>query len=356
MESIVLIIVHVFLSACSGSQSQSVVINQQMSNGYIGGGIIALGKQVKKLGKNIDCIRQDKNGKYWIASNGDGVFTYDGKKILQLTTDDGLCSNYVFSMEFDTKDNIWFTTRDGICMYNGMYFINYTDSICRAPFNEVRFTKKSIFFSHRAGICMYDGQTFTNFSIAPQNNYKDSQNLNRSYGMYATWVDNEGDLWIGTQSQGVCKYDGKNKIFIRDSHLAGPAVRSIYQDKWGMMWFGNNGGGLFSYDGKNLINVTEKFDLGNPEFLQGKFSNKTGTMARVFAIQSDEDGNLWIGTIDAGLWKYDGRTLTNYNIEKGLIGNSIWTMYKNQQQELLFVIDGVSIWKISGNQFVQVIP
>lgn len=48
-------------------------------------------------------------------------------------------------------------------------------------------------------------------------------------------------------------------------------------------------------------------------------SDKHGTLARVWTINEDNNGNLWIGTIDACVWRYDGKNLTNYTTKDGLI-------------------------------------
>jgi ligand-binding sensor domain-containing protein len=70
-------------------------------------------------------------------------------------------------------------------------------------------------------------------------------------------------------------------------------------------------------------------------------------------MNKDENGNLWIGTIDAGVWKYDGTNLTNYTTKDGLTGNAIWTIYRDKKGELWFVTDGEAICKYNGNTFTK---
>jgi ligand-binding sensor domain-containing protein len=110
---------------------------------------------------------------------------------------------------------------------------------------------------------------------------------------------------------------------------------------------------LFCYDGKTLRNITEENGLENLEFRKGIPNNKMGSLARVWSINDDKQGNIWIGTIDAGVWKYDGKKLINYTTKDGLAGNSIWKIYKDNNGELWFVTDGNSICKIKDNKFVK---
>lgn len=314
---------------------------------------IIVGDTSSSLGKDLDCILQDKKGNYWFASNGEGVYLYNGKMLRHITNKDGLCSNFVLSIQEDINENLWFTTRDGICQFDGNKFTDYTDNIKNAPFSKLQYKKGGLFFNHLNGICFYDGISFTNFNIHPDNYSPSPSDMNRPYSIYSTLVDKEGNVWFGTQSQGVCRYDGKTLTYFTDKNLAGPAVRAIFQDKKGNIWFGNNGGGLYRYDGKTLTNITEEKNLGNPEFLKGQFNDKIGSLARIFSINEDKAGNLLIGTIDAGLWKFDGVNLTNYTTKDGLAGNSIWTIYKDNKNELWIVTNGEAICKFNGQKFTK---
>jgi ligand-binding sensor domain-containing protein len=102
--------------------------------------------------------------------------------------------------------------------------------------------------------------------------------------------------------------------------------------------------------GKAFINFTEEKGLGNKEF---KVSGKPGpgTLARVYAINEDNNGNLWMGTVDAGVWKYDGNNLMNFTTKDGLASNAINTIYKDRLGELWFGTDSDGICKFNGKTF-----
>lgn len=342
-----LIIFLTFFFSCNG-QEQKTSENTMMSVFKIN-----VGETVPKLGKDIGCILQDKNGNYWFASNGEGVYCYNGKTLTHITQKDGLCSNFVLKIEQDINGSLWFSTRDGICNYNGIAFTNYTNTIKKAPKGKLKYTEGGLFFGHLDGICFYDGKSFTNFVIHPKTYQAPLNNVISPYGIYSTLVDKKGNIWFGTESQGVCRYDGNTFTYLTDKNLAAAAVRTMFQDKAGNIWFGNNGGGLYRYDGKTLTNLTEEKGLRNPEFLKRNFNNKLGSLARVWAMNEDNEGNLLIGTIDAGVWKFDGVNLTNYTTQDGLTGNAIWTIYKDNKNELWFVINGEAICKFNGKQFVK---
>ncbi len=73
------------------------------------------------------------------------------------------------------------------------------------------------------------------------------------------------------------------------------AIKCAFQDRDGNMWFGTNSHGLYRFNGKTFTN----FNKGN-----GFYSN------RVSAIIEDKEGNIWFGT-DNGLCNYDGAHVFN---------------------------------------------
>ena len=75
-------------------------------------------------------------------------------------------------------------------------------------------------------------------------------------------------------------------------------------------------------------------------------------MARIYSINEDNNGHLWIGTIDSGVWRYDGKNLTNYTTTDGLTSNAVTTIYKDKKGELWFGTDGGGVCKFNGKMFI----
>ncbi|HQW03250.1 MAG TPA: two-component regulator propeller domain-containing protein, partial [Saprospiraceae bacterium] len=157
------------------------------------------------------------------------------------------------------------------------------------------------------------------------------------YAVYCTLIDKAGNLWMGTQSMGVCRYDGSKFTWFTEHGLAGPAVLALFEDKSGNIWFGNNGSGLFRYEPVKdvLTNFTKEHNLSNEEFrISGK--QGPGTMARIYSVNEDRNGNLWIGTVDAGVWRYDGHNLKNYTTLNGLPSDAVISTFRDKDGELWF--------------------
>lgn len=317
--------------------------------------IAAIGDTVHATGKNLDCIFQDRQGVYWFGSNGEGAYRYDGHTLTHITDKQGLCSNFVWSIGEDPQGRLWFSTREGYCCLAGSTFTNYTYTVKTAPYAAFTYRPGGLFFGNDRSMCFYDGTSFTNFLLHPDMYMPASADMNRPYSVYSTLADRAGRVWFGTQEMGVARYADQSFTYLTGKNLAGPAVRALFEDRNGLLWFGNNGGGLYRYDGSTLTNITEEKGLGNPDFLNHQGSDKPGTLARVWAINEDKEGNLWVGTIDAGLWKINATGMKNYSTQNGLPGNAIWKMYKDRQGELWFIVNGESIHKIKGETFTTLV-
>ena len=114
------------------------------------------------------------------------------------------------------------------------------------------------------------------------------------------YEDKSGILWIGTDGGGLNKFDRKNSVLTHYLHqpdnlnsLGNNTLLSIIEEKPGILWIGTVDG-LNRFDTKNNKFTIYKHDFNNPRSLSDNF---------VGPIYIDRSGNLWIGTQDGGLNK-----------------------------------------------------
>jgi ligand-binding sensor domain-containing protein len=116
-------------------------------------------------------------------------------------------------------------------------------------------------------------------------------------------------------------------------------IRCIFQDKDDNIWFGTRENGLYKYDGKSFhqFTVNDGLDCNN-----------------IYCILEDKEGKIWIGT-EAGLCLYNGQTFAQIKIPlpKNLPPNKnpyyqnhwVYSMLQAKNGKLWFVtIDGVYIY------------
>ncbi|MES2748274.1 MAG: two-component regulator propeller domain-containing protein [Bacteroidota bacterium] len=309
-----------------------------------------------EMDNNIRSFFQDKNNNYWFGTNSAGVYRYDGKTLIQFTEKDGLANNQIQSIQEDKLGNIWFGTGlFGVSRFNGETFSTFTNSSESSVGKGWKTTPNDLWFYAGGGVYNYNG----NFTYLPlpktyfdSNSTPNPPNRLSPYAVYSLLKDTKGNLWFGTQSMGVCHYDGTHFTWFTEKGLAGPAVLGLFEDSKGNLWFGNNGAGLFKYDGKSLTNFTKEKGLTNDQFVKNGKSGP-GTLARIYAINEDNNGNLWIGTVDAGVWRYDGKKITNYTTKNGLTSNAINTIYKDKKGALWFGTDKDGVCKFNGTSFTK---
>jgi ligand-binding sensor domain-containing protein len=96
-----------------------------------------------------------------------------------------------------------------------------------------------------------------------------SDPLKFTKGLRSICQDSRGNYWIGSDQEGVCKYDGKTfSYYTTENGFCGKQVISIKEDATGTIWFGTSSG-LCNYDG-------EKFNSNfNPTVMKPWTTNKT---------------------------------------------------------------------------------
>jgi ligand-binding sensor domain-containing protein len=88
----------------------------------------------------------------------------------------------------------------------------------------------------------------------------------------------------------------ENPIEQQSNSQIGEYVVETFQDSQGNLWFGTLEKGVAKYDGSKLTYLTTKDGLPSD---------------RIVSIIEDDSGNLWFGT-GAGLSKFDGKTFYKF--------------------------------------------
>lgn len=333
---------------------------------------VAQGITVSAIGKNIRSIFKDKKNNYWFGTDGEGVYRYDGKKITLFTNKDGLFHNQVRAIQEDKAGNIYFSTGGGgVSRFDGRILTTLsqpeTDPFGKSSNKEWKKEPDDLWFEAKEGVYRYDGHSLINLQFPKTpleaTYYAQNPGTNLSpYGVYCIFKDRKGNLWFGTEYLGVCCYDGKAFTWLTEKGLSGGAVRALFEDKSSKFWFGNSGMGLFRYDGKTVTNFTEEKGPGNIDagkdlkdqpFSLTRPMGKKGKLPTVMAINEDINGEIWIGTYEAGVWRYDGKKLTNYTIQEGLSSYAVTAIYKDPKGALWFGTNGAGVYTFNGKAFTR---
>jgi signal transduction histidine kinase/ligand-binding sensor domain-containing protein/AraC-like DNA-binding protein/AmiR/NasT family two-component response regulator len=220
----------------------------------------------------INFIAEDKQGYIWASSDGRGIFRIDpiSHEVLNYQHDGDIGSilnNKTALVYVDSHNNLW------------AFFSNYGFNVSNLD---------------------YDGFFRTYTSNSKKNN-RLSGDIVTSFA-----EDQKGNIWIGTDGDGLNYFDVANQRFEHffsdpsdPNSLSSNVIISLYIDSDQKLWIGTYQGGLNCFDP-----VTGRFK----SFKHDETDSRSISGNEVTSILEDDDGNLVVLTNTNGLNIMDKKT------------------------------------------------
>ncbi|RYD75068.1 MAG: hypothetical protein EOP53_17155, partial [Sphingobacteriales bacterium] len=169
--------------------------------------------------------------------------------------------------------------------------------------------------------------------------------------IYCIFQDSKNNFWFGSNEDGVYRYDGKTLLYFTTKHgLANKVIREIKEDKSGNIYFSTQAGsiskfdeqkfttltvtksdspkndwklqpgdlwfkgesgknGPYRYDGKNLYSLEFPNHFMADDYYK-QFPNMPWSPYEIYSIYHDRKGNIWFGTANFGICRFDGKFLS----------------------------------------------
>ncbi|WP_369049361.1 two-component regulator propeller domain-containing protein [Tenacibaculum sp. UWU-22] len=202
------------------------------------------------------------------------------------------------------------------------------------------------------GLYKYNGEKFSNF--------------NESNGLCTNQIwniieDDKGIIWLAT-NKGLCKYNGNTFTQISLPYIDTSSdwykdiyptinpnqANSIIQDNDGMLWIGTSGGGAYKYDGNTFESILA--DKGR------KFEDSLHHNV-VQSIIQDKNNNIWFASMsNGGITRFDGETFKDFKSENGLSDNMVRYLYQDNMGNIWIGTNGNrngGLDKFDGNNFIN---
>lgn len=300
----------------------------------------------------VNSLLEDNNY-LWVATQSGGLLQYNiaaGKLLPESKT--GFTD--VHQVVKDNQGNLWFNSHENILSRSA----NNTVQIL--PFYNKEFFEKihAVLIDHHSNIWANGDKEIIKFSI---NNGKVSKLsftiplLDEKTDITALYQDRFQNIWIGTMGKGVYLMDASN---YKIRHLSSEAllnsasilsisgkgdsvfvcslqgaimaklslgndgkmnyrfsdfsnitnstnyIYSIFKDSKNRLWFATDGDGIsVQYSNNSVIQYTDELLLND---------------GHIYSIAEDKNGNIWFSTASSGIYKFDGKTFTNYGLQNGL--------------------------------------
>jgi diguanylate cyclase (GGDEF)-like protein/PAS domain S-box-containing protein len=287
-------------------------------------------------------ITEDSSGTIWFATQYSGFYKFNPLTLestnynSQNPTKSNINDNDITSLLFDSTGVFWLGT--------------WTDGVNKLDFDSFQFKKvlqyKSNADGHRYKILGINQDSTGKTWLAAWESgllefdintgiYKkhDLEGVNKNLIIRTIYIDNDDNLWIGSNDHGLIYYNPKleiTKVYQNDPtdkySINSNQIIDIIAEPSGNLWIATRGGGV-NYFNRNEI----KFY---------KFNKEThGIDNRVSVLLYDDYDLLWIGSFE-GLYILDTKSktlLSHYVGDQGkdsYIGNDINDIFEDKQKRI----------------------
>ena len=354
----------------------------------------------------INCIFEDNEGLLWIGTR-QGISVLNKKTGIFKTinrNNSHISCDTINKIIQDKSGLIWIATRNGLNCYNKsslkcikyFYEADNANSLSNSAIKTIIIDKNNIIWLGTAnGLNSFDKtkNIFTRYYLPDNNNYRitaileDSNNrfwvatyggglklFNKNLGKFYSYQnnpsdqfsvtnnfinciyeDNTGIIWVGNANKGVDKIDPHYFMFdvyrhipYNSNSLCNNIVWSVFEDENELLWIGT-ASGLNIWDRKRNIWM---------QFVNEFNKNKTFSSNNIRSIYKDKEGNIWLGTDDTGVDKFNTKTgeLTNYSNnpenKNSFCNNTVWSIIEDNSGYIWFgTANGLAKYDKKQNKF-----
>lgn len=346
-----------------------------------------------------DIMYDDKQGILWIATQGQGLFSYDEKRgiLSNHSSHDAMVNSDIRSITIDSRGFLWFTIEkvglfystdnlstvsqfvhkdlsdfmsvgtihDMMCDSNNhLYMVSDQKGfISINPFSQkirkfidsdiggnrvfmrriVEFSENVFWIGTESGIYIIDTRTlqYSHFKHELGDPYSLSDNA-----IHSLYKDREGNMWIGSYFGGINYYSTQSAIFEKyypipgKKGMSGERVGEFCEDPSGDIWIATEDGGL------NLLSSKTKQII---PFMTNELYNN------IHGLYHDGKNHLWVGTFSEGFYKINltNKNITHYKREttnNALLDNNIYAIFKDHKK-VLWIGTGIGLQLFNENTY-----
>ena len=260
----------------------------------------------------VTAMLEDRRGKLWLATNGDGLLCYDKQNSAdEFRLAEGLPENRVRCLFEDRDGNVWAgTDGGGVVRFRPRLFRlpAGTSSPVTGRVNSVAVDATDDVWvgTEESGLYVWDGKKLV--VALPEEQNRIVTILTEENGM---------SVLVGTDGQGLFRVKRQGKASLKLTHEEIPGFRdkriqALLKDSAGVIWVGTPTGCAEIHEG-----VVEWSKMGD-----------------VRCLAQTSDGAIWIGRHGIGLAKLDGTKFQSYDRETGLPDDHVWSLLADEDGTL----------------------
>ncbi|PIF29922.1 two component regulator with propeller domain [Flavobacterium sp. 9] len=303
---------------------------------------------------SVIAIHQDKFGQMWFGTR-DGLNKYDGSRFTvfrnDVTDKTSISNNDILSIEEDNLGQLWVGTYNGLNCYNPVtntfkrYLHNKTNhTISGNAIWAIKEIGGEMWFGTSKGLSIYNKKTGLFTSVF----HSDTDNTTLPSNNITSIVKSKkGEIWIGT-TKGLCQLSSrKNDKFSFKNYPLNATdllnIQSIKEDNIGNLWIGSKNKGLLKFD-----QSANKF----VSFLSDSNYKEISTDIRALAF--DNQGSLWVGAYDGIYILGKDKSIQKINNSTNNSGiDKVKSVFIDKKGSVWIgcYYKGVNIWDVSNVNF-----
>jgi len=261
----------------------------------------------------IGLLVDDENA-LWILHESNLLSRYRNGEFQTFSEADGLPENYVYLMMRDANGGVLAFTEKGLARFDGNRF---------TVWNNNQIADFTLYFSPNGARWEIRRQTLTRISDGKETVYKlpvDLENIYPKGSKVSDYVnmfeDRRGVLWFSLWKDNLYKLENETIQKIPTDEIASTRIFTIAEDAEGDVWFGTTEKGLCRFNQARL----SCFDSSN-----GLSSNF------VRNLFLDREGTFWIATNDHGICRLSKQIITPFSTAQGLQEKNLYSIFEDRK-------------------------
>lgn len=306
---------------------------------------------------NILDVVRDNKGKIWIATDGKGLFSFNGTHLERFDQNDGLLSNNVNTLGLTKGDTLYIGTADGLhTIFNGK--LRTVDFLKNVPINDIYIDEKNRkWFATENGLARIS----TNNSVEEFTSRKRGFPYTR---LNSISRDKEGSVWISTGRDGLLQMRETGIMNIGEEQgLSNNRINIVVEESNKTFYIGTDIGTIDRYKNGEITHVEFRTDLkeaairdicegangtlwiasyrgilrlqGGSEKLLGEREGLTAIDMR--RILKDKNNDLWFASRSGGVFKFSQRlnkVIKHYSKDSGLESDYVLSVEENSKGDI----------------------
>jgi len=254
------------------------------------------------------------------------------------STDKGLSNSLINSIYQDHRNYIWIATEDGLNKFDGVKFTVYKNKSSDQRTIKNNYVRALLEDSQNRfwvgcvdGLHLYDRSedSFTEVGLYTGNT--------KIYPHITSIIESKNsEIWVSTSGQGVIRIKDNSKKYSVDEQLStklcSQFLTVIYQDSKQNFWIGSQDQGLnmYSPESGKVLTFVAPHSIGSNQ---------------ISSICEDSKGNIFVGTLNAGLFKLNVSTMRFEQVLYLALSNllPVKSIMLDNQNRLLVGISGMGI-------------